>query len=329
MRASVRRVWFLVVPRVRAAQHRRPLGRARSHQRGARPHRLQARAGRAGRAVAADAPRAHGRRAAAAAPAEGKAGGPFPDIAIVPGGSAVDPPADRGAGIVAWLRRYHERIPTLVSMCTGAFVLGEAGVARRAARDHPPGLPRHACARASLPPASSTKASSFATAASGRRPASPPAIDLALALVEEHHGRGVAMAVAKRLMLYPAPLGQSAPAQPRAAPPGARAAQAIRHLEVRPRARRRAAVRGAHRRRRRHEPAHAQPLVPRTSQRISRRGRSPHSSGRSPAPARGDAPFRSRTSARAPASATRARCGAPSRAASASPPPATGGAIAS
>jgi len=134
-------------------------------------------------------------------PQDGKTDGRFPDMVFIPGGSAVDPPADRGAGIVAWLRRFHDRIATVVAVCTGAFVLGEAGLLDgRRATTHPRYLDH---LRARFPAAHVTDQGIFLR--DGRVWTSAgitPAIDLTLALVEQHHGPGVAMAVAKRLMLY-------------------------------------------------------------------------------------------------------------------------------
>ena len=130
-----------------------------------------------------------------------KRGEPLPDMAFVPGGTALEPLADRGAGVVPWLRRHHERIPTVVSICTGAFVLGAAGVLDgRRATTHPAHLDD---LRARFPAAHVVDDNIFVR--DGRVWTSAgitPAIDLTLALVEDHHGPGVAMAVAKQLMLF-------------------------------------------------------------------------------------------------------------------------------
>jgi transcriptional regulator GlxA family with amidase domain len=201
MRSTVRRVWFLVVPRVGLLNISGPwdvFGHA-NEVLGRAAYKLEL--------VGPDAPSLqtrHGLVIGGLRPlptTDGKAGGPFPDIVFVPGGSAVDLPADRGAGIVAWLRRFHERIPTLVAVCVGAFVLGEAGLLDgRRATTHP-GYLDHL--RARFPAARVTDQGIFVR--DGRVWTSAgvtPAIDLTLALVEEHHGPGVAMAVAKRLMLF-------------------------------------------------------------------------------------------------------------------------------
>src|SRR5437764_12686335 len=52
----------------------------------------------------------------------------LPDIALVAGGSPRLPLPDGEARIAAWLRRHQARLSTIVSICTGAFVLGEAGL---------------------------------------------------------------------------------------------------------------------------------------------------------------------------------------------------------
>jgi len=204
MRPSPRRVWFLMVPRAGLLNSAGPwdvfghanevLGRTAYKLELVGPDTsLQTRHGLVVTGLR-PLPEPGGKTGA-------KAGGPLPDIAIVPGGSAVDPPADRGAGIVAWLRRHHERIPTVVAVCTGAFVLGEAGVldGRRATTN--PWYLDHL--RARFPAAHVTDQGIFVHDGGVWTSAGiTPAIDLTLALVDAHHGPGVAMAVAKRLMLF-------------------------------------------------------------------------------------------------------------------------------
>jgi transcriptional regulator GlxA family with amidase domain len=125
----------------------------------------------------------------------------LPDIAIVAGGSPRLPLPDGEARLVAWLRRHHRRIPSVISICTGAFVLGEAGLLdRRRATTHWLHL---ADLRARFPAARVVDEGIFVRDGgvwtSGGLTAG---IDLTLALVEADHGHGVAMAVAKRLVLF-------------------------------------------------------------------------------------------------------------------------------
>ena len=130
-----------------------------------------------------------------------RAGSRLPDIAIVAGGSPRTPLPDGEARLVPWLRRHHRRIPTVISICTGAFVLGEAGLLDgRRATTHWLYL---AELRTRFPAAHVIDEGIFVRDegvwTSGGLTAG---IDLTLALVEEEHGHGVAMAVAKRLVLF-------------------------------------------------------------------------------------------------------------------------------
>jgi transcriptional regulator GlxA family with amidase domain len=130
-----------------------------------------------------------------------RTGAGLPDLAIVAGGSPRTPLPVAEARLVQWLRRHHRRIPTVVSICTGAFVLGEAGLldGRRATTHwlHLGDL------RARFPAARVVDEGIFVhdggVWTSGGLTAG---IDLTLALVEEDHGHGVAMTVAKRLVLF-------------------------------------------------------------------------------------------------------------------------------
>lgn len=51
---------------------------------------------------------------------------PFADVAVVPGGVVDD--VRRDLGTMAWLGRVHRNAQVTASVCTGAFVLAEAGV---------------------------------------------------------------------------------------------------------------------------------------------------------------------------------------------------------
>ncbi|HEY0715213.1 MAG TPA: GlxA family transcriptional regulator [Polyangia bacterium] len=125
----------------------------------------------------------------------------LPDIAIVAGASAREPLPSDQMPIVPWLRRHKARIPTLVSICTGSFVLGAAGVldGRRATTHwlHLEDLRRRCPAAHVVDDGIYVKDGNVWTSAG-----ITAGIDLALALVEEHHGHQVAMKVAKRLVLF-------------------------------------------------------------------------------------------------------------------------------
>jgi transcriptional regulator GlxA family with amidase domain len=130
-----------------------------------------------------------------------RTGGRLPDIAIVAGGSPRTPLPDCKARLVTWLRRYHQRIPTVVSICTGAFVLGEAGVldGRRATTHwlHLGDLQSRFPAARVVDQGIFTRDGGVWTSAG-----LTAGIDLTLALVEEDHGHTVATAVAKRMVLF-------------------------------------------------------------------------------------------------------------------------------
>jgi transcriptional regulator GlxA family with amidase domain len=125
----------------------------------------------------------------------------LPDVAIVAGGSPLLPMPDGHARVAAWLRRHHAGIATIVSICTGAFVLGEAGLLDgRRVTTH---WLRLADLRARFPAADVVDEGIFVRDGGLWTSAGITAgIDLTLALVEEDHGHAVAMAVAKRLVLF-------------------------------------------------------------------------------------------------------------------------------
>jgi transcriptional regulator GlxA family with amidase domain len=125
----------------------------------------------------------------------------LPDVAIVAGGSPRLPLPSGEARIVAWLRRYRQRIPTLVSICTGAFTLGAAGALDgRRATTHWMYLSDLA---ARFPAATAVDEGIFVHDRGVWTSAGLTAgVDLTLALVEQHHGHSLAMAVAKRMVLF-------------------------------------------------------------------------------------------------------------------------------
>jgi transcriptional regulator GlxA family with amidase domain len=197
VRRRVKRVWFLVVPRTGVLNIAGPwevLGHTNDVL------------GRAAYELELVGPRApvvqtrHG-LVVGGVRALPRTGGRLPDIAIVAGGSPLDPLPEGEARLVPWLRRYHARIPTVVSICTGAFVLGEAGVldGRRATTHwlHLGDL------RSRFPAARVMDEGIFVRDDGVWTSAGLTAgIDLTLALVEEDHGHSVAMAVAKRMVLF-------------------------------------------------------------------------------------------------------------------------------
>jgi transcriptional regulator GlxA family with amidase domain len=124
-----------------------------------------------------------------------------PNMLVVCGGapSTELPPAE--AALVRWLRSRQREVPRLVSICTGAFVLGEAGLLNgRRATTHwrfVDDLQRR------FPKARVVNEEIFVR--DGRLSTSAgitAGIDLALALVEEDHGQAVATAVARNLLLF-------------------------------------------------------------------------------------------------------------------------------
>ncbi len=130
-----------------------------------------------------------------------KSPGRLPDVAIVAGGSPRLPLPAGEARIVAWLRRYRERIPTLVSICTGAFTLGAAGALDgRRATTHWMYLEELA---ARFPAARAVDEGIYVRDRGVWTSAGLTAgVDLTLALVEHDHGHALAMAVAKRMVLF-------------------------------------------------------------------------------------------------------------------------------
>ena len=53
---------------------------------------------------------------------------PAPDVLLVPGGMITRVIAERGGPIVDWIRSAHEKTQYTASVCTGALLLGAAGV---------------------------------------------------------------------------------------------------------------------------------------------------------------------------------------------------------
>jgi transcriptional regulator GlxA family with amidase domain len=117
---------------------------------------------------------------------------------LVPGGEGTRRP---DPGLVDWLREHGPRAERLVSVCSGALLLAEAGlldgrrvtshwtVCSRLARDHP--------SEEVDPDPIYVRDGNLATSAGVTS-----GIDLALALVEEDTGRDIALSVARHLVVF-------------------------------------------------------------------------------------------------------------------------------
>lgn len=127
---------------------------------------------------------------------------------LVAGGEGVIA-ARRDRALLAWLRDAAAQVERIASVCTGAFLLGEAGLlAGRRATTH-----WMHCARLAREFPDSTVEPDAIFVRDGRVWCSAgitAGMDMALAMVEEDHGRDLALAVARRLVLFlKRPGGQS------------------------------------------------------------------------------------------------------------------------
>lgn len=125
----------------------------------------------------------------------------LPAVLMVAGGAPTLPLPAAETKLVAWARRHHGDVALWVSICTGAFVLGEAGLLDgRRATTH---WRWTAALRARFPRAVVTDDRIYERSRRVWTSAGITAgIDLTLALVEQHHGHALAMAVAKNLVLF-------------------------------------------------------------------------------------------------------------------------------
>lgn len=123
-----------------------------------------------------------------------------PDVLVIAGAPVRRSP-EITTELVRWVVRFNARIPSLVSICTGCFVLAAAGVLDgRRATTHWMFLNE---LRARFPKVEVVDAGIFVRDGHIWTSAGVTAgIDLALALVEQDHGHEVATAVAKRLVLF-------------------------------------------------------------------------------------------------------------------------------
>jgi transcriptional regulator GlxA family with amidase domain len=120
------------------------------------------------------------------------------DTLVIPGAADVAPMLD--PRVQAWVQRMAPRVGRLVSVCTGALVLAEAGLLTgRRATTHWESCPRLAAYAGVtvVPDAIFVRDGSVWTSAGVTA-----GIDLALALVHEDHGRAVAQATARELVVF-------------------------------------------------------------------------------------------------------------------------------
>jgi transcriptional regulator GlxA family with amidase domain len=134
---------------------------------------------------------------------------PAPDILVVAGAGLTKGLSAAERATASWLRKRHRRIGRIVSICTGAFILGEAGLLDR----------RHATThwqyrdelRQRFPRAKVMQDDIYLRDGRVWTSAGITAgIDLMLALVEEDLGRDTAMTVAKALVMFLRRSGQQA-----------------------------------------------------------------------------------------------------------------------
>jgi transcriptional regulator GlxA family with amidase domain len=125
--------------------------------------------------------------------------GPIDTLLVAGGRGTTDALRDRS--LIEWLRRIARRTRRLCSVCTGAFLLAEAGLLDGlSATTH-----WRQCARlaAQYPAVSVETDPIFVRAGKIFTSAGVTAgIDLALALLEDDHGRDVALAVARELVMF-------------------------------------------------------------------------------------------------------------------------------
>jgi transcriptional regulator GlxA family with amidase domain len=126
------------------------------------------------------------------------AGEQTPHTVIVPGGPGSRAPAPE---LLGWLRAHAPEAERIVSVCTGTFVLAEAGLldGRRVTTHwaNCAALARRYPDVTVLPEPIFVRDGNVATSAGVTA-----GIDLALTLVEDDHGRDVALAVARQLVVF-------------------------------------------------------------------------------------------------------------------------------
>ena len=121
-----------------------------------------------------------------------------PDTLVVPGGAGTRQPP---VAVVEWLRTHGARAGRIMSVCTGAFLLAEAGLLDgRRATTHwqycATLAKRHPGVTVDPEPIFVRDGPVFTSAGV------TAGIDLALTLVEQDHGRDVALAIARHLVMF-------------------------------------------------------------------------------------------------------------------------------
>lgn len=124
-----------------------------------------------------------------------------PHTIVVAGGTPEATPPEAERKVAHWLRHHHDHVPRIVSICTGAFVLGNAALLDgRRVTTHWAVLDTLAT---SFPRATVVDEGIFQRDGRIWTSAGVTAgIDLMLALVEEDLGHAVAATVARRLLLF-------------------------------------------------------------------------------------------------------------------------------
>jgi transcriptional regulator GlxA family with amidase domain len=126
---------------------------------------------------------------------------PWPDVLLVPGGLVTRKIARDGHPIVDWVRAAHERTTWTTSVCTGALVLGAAGVLNGLpATTHWLAYDRLESYGAKAPEQRVVEAGQVMTGAGVSA-----GIDLALTLVARLHGPEVAQAIQLGIEYDPQP----------------------------------------------------------------------------------------------------------------------------
>lgn len=125
----------------------------------------------------------------------------MPHTVLVGGGDPAVPPGSDEAVFADWLREHRRYLPRVCSICTGAFILGEAGLLDgRPATTHWSLLNE---LRARFPAARVAEDALFTRSKGVWTSAGiTVGIDMSLALLENDHGHEVSLAVARFLVLF-------------------------------------------------------------------------------------------------------------------------------